>query len=270
MDEVHEIIAAPDIPSTVSVASYNIGFSVKYQLKNLDAKTKRNANVEETVESLCEEILTAILKFDPDVLALQGLNKSFCEYVFRVMKCNGYSFARFDLSGTPRSEFEILFVKNRVPTKRKEYTPFVKTTQNQGLSKVLIQAAPETPNPFYTWIFTSELERDAIGNVPRKTQIVELDAESKKLATSSKITNFIFIGETNIPSWQDSAVTLPGAGAWQDAWKICGTSDNEKTTLNDRSDRIWYTGDIEPIEFDVIRPFSGLDSKAGVFAVFQV
>lgn len=221
------------------------------------------------------EIFDHILRYEPDVLAIQGLTKQNCEAVFRIMKKSGYSFSRFDHTGAPREDFEILFTKNAIPVLKKEYTPFNKSIQNRGLSKYLITAGAHTNYPINVWIFTSKLEEGASGNTIRKTQIVDISAAADMSAATAAKTPIIFAGDTSIPSWQsiDNAYKCPSG--WYDAWKERGTCENEKTSLHDRMDQIWFTqkgacaSDRFTItDFSRIRISTSDDVRAGICATF--
>lgn len=217
-----------------------------------------------------KEILDAILRCDPDVIAMQGLTKQNCDAVFRIMKQQGYSFSRFDQTGLPREEFETLFTRNEIPILKKEYRPFIRSQQRKGLSTYLITAGSHTQHPINLWIFTGKLEDGAPGNSIRKTQIIEIDAERSK----HNQTPVIFAGDTSIPSWQSSDSSFRPPGGWYDAWREKGTSQNEKTSLYDRMDQIWVSPagkrQIEIMDFSLIRISSSEDIRAGVYSTFTV
>jgi hypothetical protein len=244
-------------------------------------ESKEEAVLKVATFNICEmeekeeitETFDAILRYDPDVLAVQGLTKKNCDSVFRIMKAKSYSFSRFDQTGAPRDSFEILFTKNTVPVLKKEYTPFIKTNQNKGLSKYLVTASAQTQRPVNVWIFTSKFEEDAPGNAIRKVQILELNAEYDRVRRPSRAekisTPGIFAGDTSIPSWQSSDSTLKCPDGWSDAWREKGTSQNEKTSLYDRMDQIWVSGDLAIVDFVRIRVNSSDDTRAGVCATFR-
>lgn len=247
-DKVFEIVKESEELPVLKVATFNIC--------SMDEK-------EEIVETF-----DAILRYDPDVIAIQGLTRQNCDSVFRIMKSKAYSFSRFDQTGAPREEFEILFSKNTVPIIKKEYTPFIKTNQNKGLSKYLVTAGAQTQQPIDIWIFTTKFEEGASGNAIRKVQILELNAEYNRVSKSAP---GIFAGDTSIPSWQSSDSSLRCPDGWCDAWREKGTSQNEKTSLYDRMDQIWSRNceKIEIVEFSRIRVNSSDDTRAGVCATFR-
>lgn len=206
-------------------------------------------------------IFEKILFYQPDILALQGVTKFNCEVIFRILKKQGYQGTRFDHSGLPRQEFEIIFSK--ITVKHKGYCPFVRTNQNKGLVKYLVVAGERTQKPFEVCVYSSCFEPGAEGNVIRKTQILEMAAERVK----DNLEIVIFAGDTSIPSWQEAAIRCPEG--WKDAWREKGNSSNEKTSLHDRTDQIWYYGNVEPVEFSTIRIDPSIDIRAGVFAKFR-
>lgn len=246
----HDIVEESKERPVLKVATFNI---------------VRNNEKEEIVE-----IFDSILRYDPDVLAVQGLTKQNCEAVFRIMKKGGYSFSRFDQTGAPREDFEILFTKNAIPVLKKEYTPFNKSVQNRGLSKYLIMAGAHTNYPINVWIFTSKLDEGAEGNTIRKAQIVDISAAAAPVGLDVG-TPAIFAGDTSIPSWQsiDNAYKCPNG--WYDAWRERGTFENEKTSLHDRMDQIWFTqqsNNFAITDFSRIRISTSDDVRAGVCATF--
>ena len=246
-DIIYDVVEESQEKPRLKVATFNIC---------------RNTEKEEITE-----IIDTILRFDPDILAMQGLTKKNCEAVFRIMKQAGYSFSRFDHTGAPREDFEILFSKNEVPILKKEYTPFNKSGQNRGLSKYLITAGAQTQYPINVWVFTSKLEEGAEGNTIRKTQIVEIDAERSKIGA----TPVIFAGDTSIPSWQIINDSYKCPNKWYDAWRERGTSENEKTSLHDRMDQIWFfPGEetLELVDFARMKISTSDDIRSGVCATF--
>lgn len=260
MDEIFNIVENPNICPTLTIASFDIC---------------GNNEKEDIVE-----ILNAILKYKPDILAIQGLTRENCDTVFRNMKSQSYTYSRFDQTGNPRPEFEILFSHNDIPILKREYTRFIRTEQNRGISKYLITVGSHTQNPIDVWIFTSQLERGAPGNAIRKIQIMEIGAEYKRVSFDQKHPinpiPVVFAGDTCIPSWQEHSLRCPDG--WFDAWREKGTSQNEKTSLYDRTDQIWFSsGDLEHIpstitilDFTKIRISSSDDIRAGVCATFAV
>lgn len=244
-DKVFDIVEESKEEATLKVSSFNI------------------CEIEEKEEIV--ETFDSILRCNPDVLAVQGLTKRNCDAVFRIMKSKSYSFSRFDHTGPPRDTFEILFSKNTVPVIKKEYTPFIKTNQTRGLSKYLVTAGAQTQHPINVWIFTSKFEEGASGNAIRKVQILELIAEYNR---TGALFPAIFAGDTSIPSWQSSDVTVKCPDGWKDVWREKGTSQNEKTSLYDRMDQIWVTGALEIVDFSNIRVNSSDDTRAGVCATF--
>ena len=235
-------------------------------------------------------IFDAFLRYSPDVLAIQGMTKLNCDVVFRILKSQGYNYSRFDQlpSAVLKPSFEILFSK--IPVTKKEYTPFIKSPQNRGLSKYLVTAGPRTQHPLPVYIFTSQLEVDAAGNAPRKVQILEIDAEYNKITQlrgapsgvkrptlkdalkSSSPERLevpvIFAGDTSIPSWQEATVKHPPG--WSDAWREKGTSQNEKTSLYDRSDQVWLAPSAKLCISSYTRiRVGGGDDRAGVLVVFE-
>lgn len=226
----------------VSVATYN-----------LQSQSEKEALV---------EIFDKILKFSPDVIAVQGMTKMNSDIVFRILKSSGYNFSRFDQVGSkPRPVFEILFSK--IPVLKKEYIPFNRTTQNKGLSKYLVTAGSRTQNPINVNIFTSHLESDSSGNTIRKNQITEIISEHNK----NPDIQTIFAGDTSIPSWQEMLVKCPNE--WGDAWRVKGTSQNEKTSFYDRSDQVWLSpGVLEIADYSKIK-IGSEDTRAGVYVAFS-
>jgi endonuclease/exonuclease/phosphatase (EEP) superfamily protein YafD len=192
-----------------------------------------------------------------DVVSIQGCNKLNREHLFRSFKHHGYSYTRFDQLHT-RSSGEILFhlttSNHGMTIAKKEYSGFSNSSQGRGVSKYLVTLGKQS-----LWIITSQLEENGSGNGNRKAQITEI-------GTMFSISNnpVIFVGDTNIPSWQD----LGCPKGWLDGWREKGTSDNEKTTLLDRMDRVWYKGDsLECLNYSLICEFS---ERKGVLATFQI
>jgi len=249
-DKIFEIVEESNEKPELKVATFNI------------CCTRDKEEITETFD--------AILKCKPDVVAMQGLTKQNCDAVFRIMKQQGYSFSRFDQTGMPREDFETLFTRNEIPVLKKEYKTFIRSQQNKGLSMYLITAGAQTQHPINVWIFTGKLEEDASGNSIRKTQIIEIDAERSK----RNQTSVIFAGDTSIPSWQSSDSSFKTPSGWLDAWREKGTSQNEKTSLYDRMDQIWFSsGGERPIEitdFGLIRISPSEDVRAGVCAFFTI
>lgn len=252
MDEIFNIVENPNTCPKITVASFDIC---------------GNNEKEDIVE-----ILDAILKYKPDILALQGLTRENCDIVFRNMKSQSYTYSRFDQTGNPRTEFEILFSHNDIPILKREYTRFIRTEQNRGISKYLVTVGSHTQNPTDVWIFTSQLERSASGNAIRKIQIMEIDAEYRRVSTQlAKPMPVIFAGDTCIPSWQEHSLRCPDG--WFDAWREKGTSQNEKTSLYDRTDQIWFCSEspkLNIVDFERIRISSSDDIRSGVCSAFEV
>ena len=181
----------------------------------------------------------------PDVVAIQGVTKRNCDVLFRTFKSLGYQFSRFDKvsSAKDRDSSEILFSK--VPVLKKEFKLFVGSKQNRGISKYLVKAGSRTENPFDVWVATSQFETGGSGNGIRKTQILEVAAESLR----SPEIPIIFAGDTQIPSWQNTSLYQPDG--WYDAWREKGTSATEKTSEHDRMDQVWWKGSLRCIKFEL-------------------
>lgn len=199
-----------------------------------------------------------IVGVTPDVVAIQGVTKKNCDMLFRTFKSLGYSYSRFDQvsSAKDRQSFEILF--SRIPVLKKDFTLFVGSRQNRGISKYLVTAGSRTENPFNVWIATSQFETGGSGNGIRKTQISEIAAEMAK----DESVPSVFAGDTQIPSWQSSSLHQPSG--WYDAWREKGTSSTEKTSEFDRMDQIWWRGDMRCVNFELC-----CENQA-VVATFQV
>lgn len=238
--QVVEIIPEPDMPTTLSILSFNF---------------EACSDVDEI-----KERLDIIVNLNPDVIAFQGITLINCEQICRIIKSSKYKFTRFD--GPNRNkEFEILASKNSVS--KGGYTPFIKSSEQRGICKILVVAGGDTPNPQKVWVFTSCFDSNSVVN--RKNQMIELVAEAKKHNDYP----VIFAGDTNIPSWQD--LSFPEATAWKDAWREKGASSNEKTTLHDRKDRMGCCNETlcEIESFDIVKFETAEDVRRGIFATFR-
>lgn len=186
----------------------------------------------------------------PDVVAIQGVTKRNCDILFRTFKSLGYQFSRFDKvsSAKDRESSEILFSK--IPVLKKEFKLFVGSRQNRGISKYLVKAGSRTETPFDVWVMTSQFEVGGSGNGVRKTQILEVAAEAdKNVKEGGCDIPTIFAGDTQIPSWQNTALYQPAG--WYDAWRERGTSATEKTSEQDRMDQIWWIGRLLCTKFEL-------------------
>jgi len=205
-----------------------------------------------------QEIVEELSTLKSDIVSIHGCTRLNFEHIIRAFKQYGYQYTRFDQMHT-RSSGEIMFYHSSVVVKKKEYTNFVRTAQSRGVSKYLV-STPHNPDS-EVWVITSQLEAGS-GNGARKMQIAEI----KTIFESTKVP-VIFAGDTNIPSWQD----LKCPEGWFDAWREKGTVDNEKTTLLDRMDQVWFksNGDksLECIDFSVVCNSS---ERKGVLATFEI
>ena len=168
-------------------------------------------------------------KLEIDVVSIQGCHKHNLEALFRAFKQRGYLYTRFDQMHT-RQLSEIMFYSSRVVVKKKEYTRFSNSAQGRGVCKYQLSLGKHPSSP-EVWVISSQFEEGGSGNGYRKAQIDELTEMFSKNESS-----IIFIGDTNIPSWQN----LREPSDWSDGWREKGTSDNERTTILDRMDQIWY------------------------------
>jgi len=228
-----------DIPVPVSTIS----------ILSFDFSSCENVQKEELIEKL-----EVILKFDPDVIVLQGLSAMNCDCIFRFLKSNKYKYTRFDAAGKNKY-FEVFATKNIVL--EGGYTQFIKTSQNKGIGKCLVGFGNQ--NPKKVWIFTGCFDSSSVVN--RKIQVAELASEAKKHEGFP----IIFAGNTNIPVWQD----LKEPKDWSDAWKTKGASNNEKTSLQDRYDRMWFTGNVNVEKFEIVDFNGPEDERKGIFSIFK-
>jgi len=229
-----------EVIPTIKVASFNI----------------QNSKDSEFIDTVTEEMKV----LDVDIVAIQGCTKLNSESLFRSFKQRGYQYTRFDQMHT-RSSSEIMFYSSRVTIKKKEYTKFGNSLQQRGVAKYKVSIGKtDTPE---VWVITSQLEEGGSGNGYRKSQILEMGT----MFSSSPI-SVIFAGDTSIPSWQ----TLREPSGWRDGWREKGTSENEKTTLLDGMDKIWYAngGDrrIECINYSLVCTFC--NQRKGVMATFEL
>jgi exonuclease III len=223
-------VAETQTPRILRVASWNISGVVK--------------------ENLLDMCTYLINQADADVIALQGVVYQTFEPIFRAFKTNGYTSVRPDQI-PDRKDTELLF--SRLPVVKKMYKRFANSTQNRGTLAYQVQVGGKTP--VEVWVCTSQLEATGAGNGPRKLQIHEIPK------IFSKEHAVIFAGDTNVPSWQDT----PLPEGWHDAWREKGSSDTEKTTTEDRKDRVMYTSDLRCIHFDLV---CKSESRRGVVASF--
>lgn len=201
-------IAIPDptgMLPTITLVTFNLLFG---------SDTKK-VDIQEVVEDLKAT--------NADMIFTQGGSKFSHEVLFREFKQRGYQYTCFDQSN------EVMFhkIKSSVKIKKKEYLSFARTSQRRGISKYLISVSDLVSDIL---VVTSQLEEGS-GNGIRKSQITEI----KNVFEGSTIP-IIFIGDTNIPSWQG----LECPEGWVDLWREKGTSENEHTTLHDRMDQCWY------------------------------
>ena len=96
------------------------------------------------------------------------------------------------------------------------------------------------------WFCSSQLEVGGSGNGHRAAQISEVGnifGEKKRRELP-----VIFAGDTQIPRWQESALSPPPN--FQDAWTFAGKEENRKTRGDDRPDQIWFSGaNLEILDF---------------------
>lgn len=208
-----------------------------------------------------DEVASEIAKLSVDVISIQGCTKLNNEVLFRAFKSRGYLYTRFDQMHT-RESGEIMFYTSRLLVQKKEYTNFSSSNQKRGVSKYRIALTKDPLSP-EVWVITSHLEEGGSGNGCRKSQISEISS-----MFSSSTLPVIFAGDTSIPSWQD----LSCPNGWFDAWREKGTSDNDKTSLLDRMDQIWYRSSeksqMRCLDYDLI--CNSNPDRKGVVATFEI
>lgn len=187
---------------------------------------------------------------EADVIAIQGLNQMWYEPVFRAFKSSGYNYTKPD-PVPERKDMEVLFSK--LPIIKRVYRMFVQTSQLRGVMSYQVKVGATN----MVWVCTSQLESGGSGNGPRKHQVAEIP----KLFPKGE--SVIFAGDTNIPSWQ--SVDLPEG--WSDAWREKGSVDTEKTTMEDRKDRIYYSPGVRCMSFDVVCKSEPRRGVVGSFVV---
>ena len=205
-----------------------------------------------TKECLGDMCTYLINHSEADVIALQGVNQLWYEPVFRAFKSNGYNYTKPDPL-LERKDMELLFSK--IPIVKRVYKRFVQTTQSRGVMFYQVKVGPGEPR--LIWVCTSQLESGGPGNGPRKHQIAEIP----KMALKDE--DAIFLGDTNIPAWQSVESPI----GWLDAWREKGSVDTEKTSLEDRKDRIYYTQGVRCTFFDLV---CKSENRRGVIASFIV
>lgn len=205
-----------------------------------------------------EWFVNDIVSQDVDVAAIQGVVKRAFDTLFRTFKSLGYQYSRFDQLSSVKERTSAEFLFSKIPILKKEFKLFVGSHQSRGISKYLVRAGHRSAKPYDVWVATSQLEMGGSGNGVRKTQISELASEL------GQIENVVFAGDTQIPSWQSSAVEYRCPSGWRDAWWEKGNADNEKTSLQDRMDQIWvYGAEMECISFGMCC------DRQGVVATFR-
>jgi len=214
----------------LKVASYNI------------------ALVEE--DNLFDTCIYLINQSEADVIALQGVSYQTFTPVCRAFKSNGYDYFKPD-QVPDRKDTELLFSK--LPILKKMYRRFVQSTQNRGILAYQVQVGASPPAT--VWVCTSQLEAGGSGNGPRKLQLQEIPKIFAKEHTVA------FIGDTNFPAWQTMVLPVD----WRDAWREKGSVDTEKTSQDDRKDRVLYTSDLRCTHFDLV---CKSEQRRGVVAWF--
>jgi hypothetical protein len=241
-------------------------------------------------------LVAEILKISIPIVCLQECPDQvpLKDMIMRSFKANGYSGVRFAGSSN------IIYLRSDALPTKKEYITFTNTNQKRGLIVYTYQL-PLTfagaENIIITReikICTSQLESGGTGGGIRKSQIRDLhtilianddkvkkekvdDDKSTTASTSGGGGSVIFVGDTNISTWQTELnLTLPGVGnpRWMDAWREKGTSENECTNIEtyDRMDRVWYYSpddNLKCISYNLFSPFPKA-TRLGVIVEFSL
>ena len=236
IDSPEIIPSTPLQPPTLKISSLNL------------KDTKIISDIEDWVQELSD--------INVDIAAIQGVTKTVQESLFRFFKSQGYTYTRFDSASANVTKTSVEYIFSKIPIVKREYKIFVGTKQQRGISRCLVKAGHTTQTPVLVWVATSQLEKDS--PTLRKTQISEICSEfSFKDGAET-----IFCGDTQIPSWQQQSIREPDG--WLDAWREKGCDKNEKTSLYDRMDRIWWKdgGSLKCEKFDLCC------DRGGVVATF--
>lgn len=219
-----------------------------------------------------KNLMNKVLGMKPNIICFQEYKKDKYEQIVRELKSEGYTAYKTDT----------LIIFTRIPPIKTSFITFTNTKQNRGVmihtynlrkyEKTDIdghEVAIDTPIVIATGI----LEKGGSGNRDRKQQIYEL---YNILKTEYPV---IFIGDTNIPLWQEDLPEVPQSHlnlysfpTWKDAWSEKGTSNNEYTVIypgnsGDRMDRAWYTG-LQCQNYNIVNTDTTTDRK-GIIVEFS-
>ena len=252
---------AAEVPTTLKVLTYNLGLYENDYSPNDQAR--QNIRVKQFLEEVVE--------LSPDVLAIQGGNRIAYDHIFRELQRKGlkrYIPEEFkNSSGGIFSEV----ILTHLPVKIVEFAPFYHSSEGAGMTSCRIEIDPFDDKKDI-WITTSQLETSSDKGYNKKKQIGHIQTRFKK---ESRV---IFMGDTNIFSFQD----LQCPDGWSDAWSDMGDAGNKYTfdhgrnslapvPYRERRDRIWYK-EFECTKFELVgtKHQNSTSPHFGVYSEFDI